>query len=357
MYWSQVRILAGPPAFWKEKCFNLMIKNYLRKIYTNNAISPLINLFGYPWKGKGAILVYHRVVKDEEIEEDLELGLTVSCSNFEKHIKEIKSKYKICSMDEFVTNLKKKTNEFMVAITFDDGYKDNLYQALPILTKYEVPASIYVTTRFLNQEVDIWWYELGEVIQNRTEINFQYKEKKFNFLLDNKKRKFLAYQDLMKLFKSLKIDEQNELIETITNTKKRKNYSHICLNSEEILMLEKNPLITIGSHGHNHQNLKILSDDEVKYEITKSSEVLENLIKRKVKHFAYPFGGKDQVSTREYNIIEDMNFDSAVIGSVHPIKNCNFFSLPRIYVGKNTCERTLINHLSGFYNLASKLIN
>ena len=334
-----------------------MIKNYLRKIYTNSAISPLINLFGSPWKGKGAILVYHRVVKDEEIEEDLELGLTVSCSNFEKHIKEIKSKYKICSMDEFVRNLKKKNNEFMVAITFDDGYKDNLYQALPILTKYEAPASIYVTTRFLNQEVDIWWYELGEVIQNRKEINFKYQEKKFNFLLDNKKRKFLAYQNLMKLFKSLKIDAQNELMEKITNTKKRKNYSHICLNSEEILMLEKNPLITINSHGHNHQNLKILSDDEVKYEITKSLEVLENLINRKVKHFAYPFGGKDQVSTREYNVIEDMNFDSAVIGSVYPIKDCNFFSLPRIYVGKNTCEKTLINHLSGFYNLVSKLLN
>jgi len=334
-----------------------MIKNYLRKIYTNSAISPLINLFGSPWKGKGAILVYHRVVKDEEIEEDLELGLTVSRSNFEKHIKEIKSKYKICSMDEFVRNLKKKTNEFMVAITFDDGYKDNLYQALPILTKHEAPASIYVTTRFLKQEVDIWWYELGEVIQNREEINFQYKEKKFNFLLDNKKRKYLAYQNLMKLFKSLKIDAQHELMEKITNTKKRKNYSHICLNSEEILILEKNPLITIGSHGHNHQNLKILSDDEVKYEVTKSLEVLENLINRKVKHFAYPFGGKDQVSTREYNVIEDMKFDSAVIGSVFPIKNCNFFSLPRIYVGKNTCEKTLINHLSGFYNLASKLIN
>tara|TARA_B110000438_G_scaffold54268_1_gene54382 strand:- start:122 stop:1126 length:1005 start_codon:yes stop_codon:yes gene_type:complete len=334
-----------------------MIKNYLRKIYINSAISPLINLFGSPWKGKGAILVYHRVVKDEDIEENLELGLTVSCSNFEKHIKEIKSKYKICSMDEFVRNLKKKNNEFMVAITFDDGYKDNLYQALPILTKHEVPASIYVTTRFLNQEVDIWWYELGEVIQNRAEINFQYQEKKFNFLLDNKKRKFLAYQNLMKLFKSLKIDAQNELMEKITNTKKRKNYSHICLNSEEILMLEKNPLITISSHGHNHQNLKILSDDELKYEITKSLEVLENLINRKVKHFAYPFGGKDQVSTREYNLIEGMNFDSAVIGSVYPIKDCNFFSLPRIYVGKNTCEKTLVNHLSGFYNLASKLIN
>ena len=334
-----------------------MIKNYLRKIYISNIISPLINLLGFPWKGKGAILVYHRVVKDEQIEEALELGLTVSCSNFERHIKELKSKYKICSMNEFVENLKKKTNEFMIAITFDDGYKDNLYQALPILAKHEVPASIYITTRFLNKDVNIWWYELADIIQNRTEINFQCQEKKFYFLLENKKQKLTAYQNLIKLFKNLRIDKQNELMEKITNTKKRKNYSKICLNSEEILMLEKNPLITIGSHGHNHLNLKILSDDEVKYEITKSLEILENLLNRKVKHFAYPFGGKDQVSIREYNIIEDMDFDSAVIGSVYPIKDCNFFSLPQIYVGKNTCEKTLINHLSGFYNLASKLFN
>jgi peptidoglycan/xylan/chitin deacetylase (PgdA/CDA1 family) len=298
-----------------------MIKNYLRKIYISNIISPLINLLGFPWKGKGAILVYHRVVKDEQIEEALELGLTVSFSNFERHIKELKSKYKICSMNEFVENLKKKTNEFMIAITFDDGYKDNLYQALPILAKHEVPASIYITTRFLNKDVNIWWYELADIIQNRTEINFQYQEKKFYFLLENKKQKLTAYQNLIKLFKNLRIDKQNELMEKITNTKKRKNYSKICLNSEEILMLEKNPLITIGSHGHNHLNLKILSDDEVKYEITKSLEILENLLNRKVKHFAYPFGGKDQVSIREYNIIEDMDFDSAVICSVYPIKD------------------------------------
>ena len=80
-----------------------MIKNYLRKIYISNIISPLINLLGFPWKGKGAILVYHRVVKDEQIEEDLELGLTVSCSNFERHIRELKSKYKICSMNELLS--------------------------------------------------------------------------------------------------------------------------------------------------------------------------------------------------------------------------------------------------------------
>ena len=73
--------------------------------------------------------------------------------------------------------------------------------------------------------------------------------------------------------------------------------------------------------------------------------------------YAYSFEGKDQASTREYNIIESMGFDSAVTGRAYPIKDYNFFSLPRIYVGKKTCEKTLMNHLSVFYNLASKLFN
>ena len=65
---------------------------------------------------------------------------------------------------------------------------------------------------------------------------------------------------------------------------------------------------------------------------------------------------KEHASLREYNIIKNLEFNSAVTGQVLPIKSYNLFSLPRIYVGKNTCEKTLINHLSGFYNLINKFI-
>ena len=75
-------------------------------------------------------------------------------------------------MDEFIGNLKKGKNEFMLTITFDDGYKDNLLYALPILEKFEVPAIIYITTRFQDQNVDLWWYELMEIIQNRSSSRF-----------------------------------------------------------------------------------------------------------------------------------------------------------------------------------------
>ena len=177
-----------------------MIKDFLRKIYISNQISYLINLIASPWKGKGAILMYHRILPDEKIKEDLDLGLAISCSNFENQIKMLKSKYKICSMDEFIDNLKKENNEFMLTITFDDGYKDNLLYALPILEKFKVPALIYIATNFLEQNVDLWWYELMETIKNRSTINFNYEKKNFNFILKNHKQKLTAYNNLRKIY-------------------------------------------------------------------------------------------------------------------------------------------------------------
>ena len=211
-----------------------MIKDFLRKIYISKQISYLINLVFFPWKGKGAILMYHRILPDEKIGEDLDLGLAISCSNFENQIKMLKSRFKIYSMDEFVDNLKKEKNEFMLTITFDDGYKDNLLYALPILEKFEVPALIYITTNFLEQNVDLWWYELMKFIQNRSVMNFNYEKQNFDFILKNQKQKFSAYNNLRKTFLKLRIDKQIELLKIITGTKKRKNYSKICLNQKEV---------------------------------------------------------------------------------------------------------------------------
>jgi len=333
-----------------------MIKDFVRKIYISKQFSYLINLIASPWKGKGAILMYHRILPDEKIKEESDIGLAISCSNFENQIKMLKSKYKIYSMDEFIDNLKKGKSKFMLTITFDDGYKDNLLYALPILEKFEVPALIYITTNFLEQNVNLWWHELMETIQNRSAINFNYEKQNFDFILKNQKQKFSTYNNLRKIFLKLKIDKQIELLEKITGTKKRKNYSKICLNKKEVKILDNHTLITIGSHTHNHLNLKILSNEEIQYEINKSLEILEDLLNHKIKHFCYPYGGKTHASTREYNIIEKLNLSSAVTSRIYPIKCYNPFSLPRIYVDKNICDKALMNHLSGFYNLVNKFL-
>jgi len=332
------------------------IKNYLRKIYILKPISYLVKALSYPWKGKGVILMYHRVLPDNLIKEDLNTGMAVNTSEFEKQIKILKSKYKIVSMDEFNQSVKKKKNHFLVTLTFDDGYKDNLTHALPILEKFQVPATIYITTRFLEGgDVWMWWYELKHEIYSKSKLNFEFKNFHYNFLLENYQKKEIVFKNLRKLFLDLESEEQIKLLEVITGNKIRKNYAEICLNKEDVINLDQNPLITIGSHSHNHLNLSVLEKEKLLYEVNQSTEILEKLLNHKIKHFSYPYGHKNQVSKRECNTIADLNFDTAVTTQAYAIKNCSNYLLPRIYVGNNTCEKTLMNHLSGFYNLTNKI--
>ena len=62
--------------------YNLVvkIKSYLRKIYILKFISYLVSIISYPWKGSGAILMYHRVLPDELLKEDLNIGMAVAIS-------------------------------------------------------------------------------------------------------------------------------------------------------------------------------------------------------------------------------------------------------------------------------------
>ena len=95
-------------------------------------------------KGNLFILMYHRI-------NDNEYGyasLSVSRHNFEKQLRHLKNNYKIISLDTLCGFIgsRKMPSEDCVAITFDDGYKDNYTNAYPILRKYEVPATIFLTS-------------------------------------------------------------------------------------------------------------------------------------------------------------------------------------------------------------------
>ena len=95
---------------------------------------------------------------------------------------------------------------------------------------------------------------------------------------------------------------------------------------------------------------------ELIFEVKKSLEILEDLLDHKIKHLSYPYGGVKEVSVREYNLVKNLNMSSAVTSRAYPVKEVDLFSLPRIYIGQNTCEKSVINHLSGFYNLIHKFL-
>ena len=73
-----------------------------------------------------------------------------STSDFEKQIFHLAKNYKIISLDKIVDRIKNRRSlRRCVAITFDDGFRDNYEIAYPILKKYNVPATIFLTTGYM----------------------------------------------------------------------------------------------------------------------------------------------------------------------------------------------------------------
>ena len=155
----------------------------------------LLNIF----KTGNAILNYHRICPDNDMSKPNN-ELVVSTSKFKEQLIFLKKNYNLVSLDNLLDF--EKNNKFNISITFDDGYKDNLSYALPILNELNVPATIYVITKFFENDFSIWWCELQDYIwQNSENIKFTYNEKKYDFSIKNNIEKLKCFEKLKKIIK------------------------------------------------------------------------------------------------------------------------------------------------------------
>lgn len=98
------------------------------------------------------VLAYHRIMEfDENFPFDIEL-ISARPQQFEKQIKHISKYYSPITIEELCEchRTKSKIPDRSVLITFDDGFYDNYEYAFPVLKKYNVPATIFVSTDYID---------------------------------------------------------------------------------------------------------------------------------------------------------------------------------------------------------------
>ena len=303
---------------------------------------------------KKNIITYHRITKEKSND-----PLSVCIKTFENQIKFLKDNFKIVPINSMLN--KDFSDDHQISVTFDDGYKDNLLNAVPILEKYNAPAIIYITTRFLEKKCEMWWYELQLFIENNNEINFIYMDKSYKFKLISPKEKIKSFKKISLLFKKLKYKEQNDLLQIITSNIKRTQFNELLLNKDDLLRLKNSKLITLGGHTHNHLSLKHLKEHEILEELKTSKKIIEEIIGKKIDHFAYPYGTKNDVGKREMKLVEKSGFLSAVTTQVNIFETFQNFFLPRIYINERDDKNILLFKLSFIYRfyyfLRFKLFN
>lgn len=247
--------------------------------------------------GGALILGYHRVA---EVTRD-EYEVCVTPKHFAEQMEALNKVAQPISLGELVQCLKAgSVPPKAVAVTFDDGYADNLYEAKPILERYAIPATIFVCTGYAGKE--FWWDELDRlVMSSQAELGaFRLEVGEKPFVWDqpevspeagwgaSKKFRRALYHFLL----GLDVEEQNQEMDiirkrssTASNETTARTMTH-----EELAQLADGGLIEIGAHTRFHPMLPQLSLKRQREEIVSNKQDLEEILGRRVDGFAYPNG-------------------------------------------------------------------
>jgi peptidoglycan/xylan/chitin deacetylase (PgdA/CDA1 family) len=285
--------------------------------------------------GIGHILMFHRICSEDEMIFAPGLSpIEVSIGKFTQILDFFsKREYQFISLDQVLENLLARKRTRFVSVTFDDGYLDNKTIAFPIMKQRNIPFAIYITNSFPDRTAILWQYLLDDVVKHQKVIEFSWEEKSYKFDFHNTDEIPAYISSIRELIKDTTVSKMTELLTLIFQQTVPDLY-HLTkektLSWEQIEVLSKNPLVTIGAHTLNHQPLVRMDFEAAHMDILESKSALEKHIGKKVHHFAYPFG---DVSPREVELVYKSGFLTAVttrLGNIFGSSFHHLLTLPRL---------------------------
>jgi peptidoglycan/xylan/chitin deacetylase (PgdA/CDA1 family) len=194
-------------------------------------------------------------------------------------------------------------------LTFDDGYRDNLTRALPILERYAAPATIYVATCLIERTANAWWLGLVEWLKRREWIAVEGYGRRGTRTLAEKVGARIDLTSWVQADATRVAALSRAMAQDDVSC--RSLLDQQMLDAEELRRIADHPLITIGGHTTSHPWLAALSDAEAWREITENRAYLQNLTQQEVAHFAYPFGSALACAEREAAMVAAAGFRTA----------------------------------------------
>jgi peptidoglycan/xylan/chitin deacetylase (PgdA/CDA1 family) len=181
------------------------------------------------------------------------------------------------------------------AITFDDGFENNLSVAAPALRDLGIPATFYVTSGFLDRNSASWIDEIEEAVERMdlVVLNLPFPLPRESFRGPGEKRELL---DTIR--KNVKADPRIDPYEFSADVRRQLKAAPFKpdpgldqkLSWAQVGELSRDPLFTVGGHGHTHRILSFLSPAALEEEFDVSMDRLRAATGRPVLHYSYPEG-------------------------------------------------------------------
>jgi peptidoglycan/xylan/chitin deacetylase (PgdA/CDA1 family) len=257
-------------------------------------------------------------------------------------------KYNFISLDTAINIIRKKEKPipYSVVLTFDDGYKNNIINARPILKKYAAPLSIFVVTGHVDKRLPFWFDRFDYVIQKNNLDGKLLKigDEEFIFKGATRDEVVESYGKIRKIIKGMDSDEEslnkllNELADNLESESQNKltdifevdDISSI-LTWDDIVRESKDSDITFGSHTINHIRLNKVTLDIAKEELSESKRAIEEVTETECKYFCYPYGYYTKAIeeiTRECGYIAALTTNPGVVSQGDDLMSLNRFPFP-----------------------------
>lgn len=271
--------------FIKRNVLPSLVKLNVENIFSSLAKGNILNIFYHGVVEKDSTAISPRHIQKEQ---------------FEQHLKYLTTKFNIISLTEAFDIYRQEIipNKKTVTVSFDDGYLNNLTIALPLLEKYKVKATFFISSMCAENETSLIWADIVSLAHHFSCDSFiEIENKKFHktgrYELINKSDN----QSIFDYIKKLSCAEREYTLNSIIDRykiydilKKTPVEYWKLMNKNDLKKLTNSDLVTIGSHGHLHYNLGNISLEDAKIEMKKSREILSNTIEKEVNLLSFPDG-------------------------------------------------------------------
>ncbi|MBK5551228.1 polysaccharide deacetylase family protein [Pseudomonas sp. TH03] len=249
--------------------------------------------------GAGVILMLHRVLaNDRAADLPHRNELCVGPNAFEHLLIWLKKHFDCVPLMDILQPGTQRSDRPKVTLTFDDGWRDNAVNAFPLLQKYQVPASIFLSTDFIGSRQRFWWESIGETLWDSHGAKarrhliecLQQIGRPLPVLMDDLdvQRRSLA---LLRYLQSLKTLSPGEL-SRLTDECPEESLPQ-ALDWQQVRSLEATGLVRFGPHGASHAILTGLDDQRLDEELSRSRDALLNGCNRPLPVYCYPNGDHD----------------------------------------------------------------
>ena len=309
---------------------------------------------------KALILLYHRVASPGVDP----WALCVSPEHFSEHMEVLRRIAHPCTLSELVrAHAANSIPKNAVAVTFDDGYLDNLTNARPILEDHDVPATIFVCSGAVGRRQEFWWDQLERVLlrspeklPERLELDIDGKRMTWSLEEDDglgdghdwrdarhplphavsRSMFHSVWEHLRALPPAAQADAMRQIC-LWSGTPNEARWDYRTVDADDLVKIADSRLIAIGAHTVNHPLLSAHPREFRRLEILNGRSELQDVIGGPVRHFAYPYGDYDETTV---DILREAGFASACTTVDRAVTPRSFaHELPRVMVHDWTGEQ------------------